>query len=138
MRSLFPLVPYFPPSSCGPVKRLNIVTASARSACRRTRRCCCRTALWLACMRLAPRTIAVVTQPPAAHPGRPVLRCRSYFSLLRGTATGEAAEISAIRARLRYGEQTKGSAGEFRQARTNLNQSQDPFGPSPQPSSVHS
>ena len=62
--------------------------------------------------------------------GRPLLK--------RGTDTGEAAEICAIRAKLRYGEQSKGSAGEFRQARTNLNQSQDPFGPSPQPSSVQS
>ena len=57
---------------------------------------------------------------------------------LRGTATGVAAEISAIRARLRYGEQAKGSAGEFRQARTNLNEGQYPFGPSAQPGSVQS
>ena len=84
-------------------------------------------------------------RPEAPFTGAAPATCLRWFLPLkvrlpggrssRGTGTGE---VGAIQAKLRYGEQAKGSAGEFRQARTHLDESQDSFGPCPQPSSVQS
>jgi hypothetical protein len=78
---------------------------------------------------LSPRVLISRARPEAPFTGAAAATCLRWLLPLkvgrlpggrssRGTGTGEAGEVGAIQAKLRYGEQAKGSAGEFRQART--------------------